>query len=145
MKINGVYTKEEQKEILILKLLFDFIKDKKNVSYDLLCNKLNMMGLISDDILLLSNNSKEMTNIDNLLVPSKNNFKLINNKILPNLSRFEGQFVNKKIIGEGGYGAVFKTRNILDKQEYAVKIIRMHQNITNSYIILSPVLIYFIS
>ena len=118
---NGVYTKEEQKEILILKLLFDFCKDKKNVSYDLLCNKLNMMGLISDDILLLSNNSKEMTNIDNLLVPSKNNFKLINNKILPNLSRFEGQFVNKKIIGEGGYGAYSKQEIFLINKNMLLK------------------------
>jgi len=136
---NEVYTKEEQKEILILKLLFDFCKDKKNVSYDLLCSKLNMMGLLSDEILLLSNNSKEMVNIDNLLIPSKNNFKLINNNILPNLSRFEGQFTNKTLIGKGGYGAVFKTTHLLDKQEYAVKIIRMHQNIKSSYIILREV------
>jgi len=137
-KDQNIYTKEEQKEILILRLLFDFCQNKKNVSYGVLCNKLHMMGLISDEILTLSTDNKDITNIDNLLI-SSNNVKLIDNKLLPNLSRFEGQFNNKSIIGQGGFGVVFKTEHMLDKQKYAVKILRMQQNINKSYLILREV------
>ena len=40
--------------------------------------------------------------------------------------RFKKKFKDIKLIGEGGFGKVYKATNYVDRKEYAIKVIRLH-------------------
>ena len=144
--MDNSFSIEEKKEILILNLLYDFCKNNNyNKSFEYLSYHLYVNGYISNKILssnsLCSNEDLynvylKDSNIDILSVISntgKSNLKL------STLSRFKSQFNNISIIGSGGFGDVYKVKNMIDESNYAVKVLNMNDIISEYYVILREV------
>lgn len=144
--MDDSFSIEEKKEILILKLLYDFCKNNNySKSFEYLSYQLYLNGYVSDKI--LSSNNLYLTddlskiylkdsNIDILSVISNTNQ---NNTKLSTLSRFKSQFKNVDLIGSGGFGDVYKVKNTIDESNYAVKILNLNDIISDYYVVLREV------
>lgn len=51
------------------------------------------------------------------------------NKLQPYISRYHQDFIELEKLGDGGFGEVFKVRNIFDEKIYAVKIIDLEKHL----------------
>lgn len=147
--MDNSLTLEDRKEVLILTLLFEFCKNNNlNQAFEYLSYQLYNSGYISDKIFYSDNNiiydlsklyinKSDNSDIMSLITSPKNLIHKKNN--ISTLSRFKTQFNNISLIGSGGFGDVFKVRNIIDESEYAVKVVCMDNHLEESYIILREV------
>ena len=142
-------TIEERKEILIITLLYEFCKSKKcKNSFEIFCYKLYESGYISNKIYasnpcsfknelsLLSNLYKDDSEL-NIITLLDNTEKSLKN--ISTLSRFRSQFNETVLLGSGGFGNVYKVKNLIDECKYAIKVLNMDNLIQESFLILREV------
>lgn len=147
--IDNSLSLEDRKEILILTLLSEFCKNNNlNQAFEYLSYQLYISGYISDKIFYSDNNviydlsklyinKSDNSDIMSLITSPTNLIHKKNN--ISTLSRFKTQFRNISLLGSGGFGDVFKVKNIIDETEYAVKVVCMDNHLEESYIILREV------
>ena len=146
-------TLEEKKDILLITLLYDFCNNNKcQKSFEYFCFKLYQSGYISKNTFTVNpdnfeNNLISISTLYNTKIEENSKSILKNpNKFLESLlsnissfSRFKSQFTTINHLGSGGFGDVYKVKNTIDENDYAIKILNMEHLIHESYLILREV------
>ena len=119
-------SKENDKELLIIFLMKDFIKNHslEKLSPEIF-DSLYQKGLVKPHNIEFLEREVNMNKIKNVILQN------IPNKELLNTSRFLNDFTISEKLGFGGFGSVFKATNKIDKKIYAIKIIEQ----TNSQVL----------
>jgi serine/threonine protein kinase len=144
---DNILSIDDKKDILLLNLLYEFCKNKKyGKSFEYLSYQLYSSGYISDRIFGNNNLSSELSKLylndegPNILslITQPNEILINNMSKLSTLSRFKSQFSDIEYIGSGGFGSVYKVKNLIDDSNYAIKILSMNM-IQEYYLILREV------
>ena len=130
---NNTLSINEQKDILLISLLKNFCKEKHYENFESLCNQLNNIGFINDNIIDILQNKPLITdkyiNILEKVIVNPSSDSVTEYVPKPTINLYN-EFKILSKLGAGGFGNVYKCINMLDKNTYAVKkiIINMDNN-----------------